>query len=235
MLRRSERLAALPPISYRETGVRRVFKKIHRKSHVSPGERVFESDFGMNDSIPCCTPTWTAPRRRQRKTLWMGLIFLAFLFGISLKFILSARLFAEKEKGNTVKTFLDLPVQEETAPVRQENEGVKKNLEQEMAVSLPQTPELDIPPDNTAEDINENCYIVQPNAYKEWSDDATKEDFPFKSLGAFVAKISKTLEPEALVCLMGFCWIYQRSPNVILQLLLLPFALALCTISWTLN
>ncbi|XP_062817813.1 SUN domain-containing protein 1 isoform X2 [Anolis carolinensis] len=222
-----------------------VFKKINRKRHVFTTERAFE-DRAM-DSIPCCSrnlvdqrllvprntttykapptpviaPIWTTPRRRQRKTLWMGLIFLAFLFGISLRFILSTRLLADKEKGNTGETFLDPPVQGKTAPVRQENEGIKKNLEKTMAASLPQTPELDIPPDNT-ENIHANirvgmCYIVQPNAYKEGSDDATKEGFPFKSLGALVVKTSKTFEPEALVCLMGCCRIYQRSPNVILQ------------------
>ncbi|XP_062816411.1 uncharacterized protein LOC103282522 [Anolis carolinensis] len=105
--------------------------------------------------------------------------------------------------------------------MRQENKGVQQNQEKEMATSLSQMPELDVSPEYT-EDINENitvgmCYIVQLKAYKEASNDATKEDFSFKSLGALVVKTSKTFEPEALVCLMGCCWIYQRSPNVILQ------------------
>ncbi|XP_062818925.1 uncharacterized protein LOC103280169 [Anolis carolinensis] len=175
MLRRSERLAALPPISYRETGVRRVFKKINRKRHAFTTERAFE-DRAM-DSIPCCTPTWTAPRRRQRKTLWVGLIFLAFLFGISLRFILSARLFAEKEKGNTVKTFLDPPVQEKTAPVRQENEGVKKNLEKAMVAFLPRRPELDSPPDNT-ENIHANIRAGMSDIFQSKE---ANNDFPLKT------------------------------------------------------
>ncbi|XP_061463496.1 SUN domain-containing protein 3-like [Rhineura floridana] len=49
------------------------------------------------------------------------------------------------------------------------------------------------------------------------SNQIQKEDFALKSAGASIVKFSKSYDTGARVCMLGFCWDYSRSPDVILE------------------
>ncbi|XP_053141308.1 SUN domain-containing protein 2-like isoform X2 [Hemicordylus capensis] len=64
---------------------------------------------------------------------------------------------------------------------------------------------------------NQKHRFVQVGSSAVESSRIQKEDFALKSAGASVVKCSKSFKTEAQVCMLGFCWDYSRSPEVILE------------------
>uniref|UniRef100_A0ABM5FC36 SUN domain-containing protein 3-like n=1 Tax=Pogona vitticeps TaxID=103695 RepID=A0ABM5FC36_9SAUR len=65
-------------------------------------------------------------------------------------------------------------------------------------------------------EIQKHIYL-QAHGSKNKSNYIPKEDFALKSAGATVVKYSKSYNAGAQLCMLGFCWDYLRSPEVILE------------------
>ncbi|KAF7243672.1 SUN domain-containing protein 2 [Varanus komodoensis] len=259
MERRSERLAILQklrPISYRETGVRRVFKKIRRKRHSMVAKQEHEiwkeecpprgwglGISGSEDSMqPCCsrdlldqrdsiirqcfeTPPLMesgadiilcqeqssfAPEDRpmpvkQMMAFLMFIVMVGIVFGFVSGFCTSSDTFKQAMK----------------VQLSRQNEVLQEHLQQQIGVFREKVAGLQSYVD-TLGSVHRHWEIqkYQPQQVgnsRMGHNSIQKEDFALKSAGASVVKFSKSFHSGAQICMLGFCWDYSRSPDVILQ------------------
>nr|XP_020650993.1 SUN domain-containing protein 3-like [Pogona vitticeps] len=256
MERRSERLALLQklkPISYRETGVKRVFKKIRRKRHsASMGhkswkdngpETVWSGSDSEDSGQPCCSkylvdqthlltqqcfeaPPLVEPRtnimicpdpqplvlvEKPLRRMVKILAFPAFIFLLGLFYVFLPGLYTP---SGTSKW-------EKRRQQRHQNEILQQNLQRQIGLFRQRVFGLRNFADVLGSvhdhwEIQKHIYL-QAHGSKNKSNYIPKEDFALKSAGATVVKYSKSYNAGAQLCMLGFCWDYLRSPEVILE------------------
>ncbi|KAM6465779.1 SUN domain-containing protein 3-like isoform 2-T2 [Liasis olivaceus] len=261
MERRSERLAILQklkPISYRETGVKRVFKRIRRRRHsvVLPAKRKQKTwqeawskrSWGAKScrsedlSQPCCskdlldqssfiiqhcfeTPPLVEPianitmcqvqqplilEEHPRPFMKMlSYLMLIFMLGIFLGFMSGLC-----TPSDTFKQIMKVQL-------RRQNEALQQHLQKQIESFRQKVAGL-----QTFADALGNIHghwEAQKDIFKQVDGTQTesshfqKKDFALKSAGAHVVKFSNSFKTGAQVCMLGFCWDYVRSPDVILE------------------
>ncbi|XP_039203889.1 SUN domain-containing protein 2-like [Crotalus tigris] len=261
MQRRSERLAILQklrPISYRETGVKRVFKKIRRKRrsfvlHEEPEKKTWQEAWSQGSwdtkscrsedpSQPCCSKDlldqssfiiqhcFEAPRlvepianitvyQVQQSLIlekhWrlfvkvLTCILLIFILGIFGGFIS-----ALCTSSDVFKQFMKMQLS-------RQNEALQQHLQKQIGSFRQKVAGL-----QTLVDALENIHghwktqkhiFEQGGSTQNESSHFGKKDYALSSEGAHVVKFSNSFNTRAQVCMLGFCWDYMRSPNMILE------------------